>query len=159
MSSVVRLGRPVGGAWPAHLTAAHQLSPHVARPPGETAVPWRTTPVAPALAFGRQAGDVLVRYEFAGTENEIRLSAALWRDLTGAIRDGRLGGGLGDEWTAWTPTVGLAALREGHVHLRHGPGNQVEERLPESVWQQLAAAVRSRAVDELPVITSAEAAP
>jgi hypothetical protein len=50
-------------------------------------------------------------------------------------------------------------LRDGHVHLRHGPRNQVEERLPESVWQQLAAAVRCRAVDQLPVINAADTTP
>lgn len=123
-------------------------------------MPWRTTPVAPALAFGRQAGDVLVRYEFAGTENDIRLPLAVWRDLADAIRRGHLSQPPA-EWTPWAPAAGqgLAMLRDGHVHLRHGPRNQVEERLPESVWQQLAAAVRCRAVDQLPVINAADTTP
>jgi hypothetical protein len=112
---------------------------------------WRTTPVAPALAFGRQAGDVLIRYDFAGTQHEIRLPGAVWHGLAAAVRRRSLDR-LGEQPTAWGPSGGAAARRDGYVHLAYGWRNHIAVRVPESIWEQISAAIRGSALDALPEI-------
>ncbi len=122
---------------------------------------WQRTPVAPLCQFGRYGAETLIRYRYAGTSVLLAIPHPVWLALVETLRDRELGD-LHAGWSKWVSSAEggavLIALRQGHVHLAFGYVRVVDLRMPASVWRQIAAAIRARAVDRLPVIDADEAA-
>ncbi|WP_248816190.1 hypothetical protein [Frankia sp. AgPm24] len=118
------------------------------------------SPVAPMCRFGRSGAEVLIRYRHAGEVVTVSVPHPVWLVLVEAVHGGKLDA-LHPAWSRWQGAEGgavLVALRVGHVHVEFGYVRTRELRMPLSVWRQIAAAIRARAVDSLPAVSNAEIA-
>ncbi|CAO5170870.1 conserved hypothetical protein [Frankia sp. AiPs1] len=121
---------------------------------------WQTSAVAPLCQFGRHGAEILIRYRYAGTPVLLAIPHPVWLAIVETLR-ADTPGELGTGWSRWHGTEGgavLVALRQGHVHLGFGYVQPVSLRMPASVWRQITAAIRARAVDRLPAVDATEAA-
>ncbi|WP_261576380.1 hypothetical protein [Frankia gtarii] len=116
---------------------------------------WRRPACAPGLKFASQQADVVIRYRYAGRIREVRVPVALWAPFVHDVRAGvfdRLtahDGALG--WTSWGAGSGQVARSlpdEMIVRFLHS-GTMRENRLPQTIWDQILVAVRAHAIDDL----------
>ncbi|WP_256788496.1 hypothetical protein [Frankia sp. AvcI1] len=121
----------------------------MASPPDQLA--WRRPAVSPDVAFARDGETVAISYT-TGTEPDLRMPRAIWFALRAEIRAGDRGAfhRLNAAWTPWTAASGgLAAERDGHVHLRYGYLGSHRLEIPAAVWRQICTAVHSGAINHL----------
>ncbi|KDA44868.1 hypothetical protein [Frankia sp. BMG5.23] len=116
--------------------------------PAGTTLDWRRAACAPAVQFARNGADVVVQYRYAGEVHELRLPNIIW---SGLVQEARVEtfATLTADWTQWAVAGGLVRHVDGHVDLRYGYLGLREIRLPATIWDQILAAIRARAVDGL----------
>jgi hypothetical protein len=117
---------------------------------------WQSSPLAPTCHVGRHGDLIIIRYSYAGTDRDVPVSGVAWHGLVEAIGHGEVGDAdrLGEGWTQYP--AGLFSRRAGHVRWAYGYLSTTEVRLPESIWQQMVAAIRARAYEHLPAVDAAE---
>lgn len=120
----------------------------------ETPVPWRRpAAVAPAVALVRDGDDTLIRYRYAGEEWMIWMPFPVWESLVQAARNGAFDAlrRVATPWGAGTGRIHRASpdVIIGYVH----DGRDRVHQVPAAIWDQLIAAVRIRATDDLDAIS------
>jgi hypothetical protein len=121
----------------------------MASPPDQLA--WRRPAVSPDVGFASDGETVAISYT-PGTDPDLRLPGAIWSALRAEIRAGDRGAfhRLNAAWTPWTAASGgLAAERDGHVHLRYGYLGSHHIEIPAAIWRQICTAVRTGAINHL----------
>ncbi|WP_261556772.1 hypothetical protein [Frankia tisae] len=112
---------------------------------------WRRPSAAPDIAFARDGETVAINYT-ASPGPDLRIPGPVWSALRAEIRAGDRGAfrRLNAAWTPWTAAGGgLAAERDGHVHLRYGYLGSHQVKIPAATWRQICAAVRGSAINHL----------
>ncbi|ORT46895.1 hypothetical protein KBI5_22730 [Frankia sp. KB5] len=109
---------------------------------------WHRAACAPAVEFARDGAEVVIRYRYAGEVHELRFPNVIW---SGLVQEARVAtfATLTAEWAEWAVAGGLVRHADGQVDLRYGYLGLREIRLPATIWDQILAAIRSRAVDGL----------
>ncbi|ABD12667.1 hypothetical protein ThrDRAFT_02825 [Frankia casuarinae] len=109
---------------------------------------WRRATCAPSAQFARDGAEVVIRYRYAGEVHELRFPGVVWFALVQEAHAATFTT-LTSAWTAWAVAGGLVRHVDGHVDLRYGYLGLREIRLPATIWGQILAAIRARAIDDL----------